>query len=74
MRFGDYRGYFVDVVIEAEDGASEQEGLCDVDQQAVSNGVYLDDLVRRKRDAADYQQHRASVLSYFREFHLLQRE
>ena len=58
----DYRGYFVDVVVKAEDGASEQKGLCDVYQQAVGNCVYLDDLVTGQRDGRDDEYHGASVL------------
>ena len=51
-----------DVVIEAEDGASEEESLGDVHQSAGGYGVNLEDLVRGNGNAADDEQHSHCVL------------
>lgn len=51
-----------DVVVEAEDGASQEKCLGDVHQSAGSYGVNLEDLVRGNGNAADDEQHSHCVL------------
>ena len=51
-----------DVVVEAEDGASEEESLGDVHQSAGSYGVDAEDLIAGNSNAADDEQHGHCVL------------
>ena len=55
-----------DVVVEAEDGADEQEGLGDIDQQAVRHVVDHDDLIRNQCNATHDEQHRTGILRDFK--------
>ena len=65
----DFSCYDFDVVIKTEDRADEQEGLGDIDQQAVRHVVDHDELVRNQRNAAHDEQHSAGILRDF-EVHL----
>lgn len=56
-----YRGKFLNVVVQAEDGASEQESLRDIHQGTARDIINVQNLDICKRDAADYEQHRASM-------------
>ena len=69
----DFSCYDFDVVVEAEDGADEQEGLGHIDQQAVGHVVDHDDLIRHEGDATDDEQHRTGILRDFkaRVFHTI---
>lgn len=51
-----------DVVIKAEDGASEEESLGDVHQSAGGYGVNLEDLIRGNGNTADDEQYSHCVL------------
>ena len=55
-----------DVLVEAEDGAGEEEGLGHVVEQAGGDVVDVDDLVGYERDAAHDEQHCADVLRDFK--------
>ena len=48
-----YRGKFLNIVVQSEDGASEQESLRDVHQGSASDIINVEDLDICKRDAAD---------------------
>lgn len=48
-----YRGKFLNIVVQAEDGASEQESLRDIHQGSASDIINVEDLDISKRDAAD---------------------
>ena len=50
------------VVVEAEDGASEEERLGDVHQSAGGYGVDAEDLIAGNGNAADDEQHSHCVL------------
>ena len=60
------------IVVESEDAGDEQEGLGDIDQQAVRHVVNHDDLIRNQRNAAHDEQHGAGILRDFkaRVFHV----
>ena len=51
-----------DVLVEAEDGARQQERLGNVVEQTGGHVVDVDHLVGYKRDAAHDEQHRTGVL------------
>ncbi len=51
-----------DVLVEAEDGACQEERLGDVVKEARGDVVDVDHLVRHQRNAAHDEQHRASIL------------
>lgn len=53
-----------DVVVEAEDGASEEESLGDVHQSAGSYGVDAEDLVTGNGNTADDEQYGHCILGY----------
>ena len=57
-----------DVLIQAEDRASEQERLSHIIEQSASHVVDLDHLIRHQRDAAHDEQHRTGVLRDFEAF------
>ena len=50
------------IIVEAEDAGDEQEGLGDIDQQAVRHVVDHDDLIRNQCNAAQDEQHRTGIL------------
>ena len=52
----------VDVVVQAEDAAGEEECLADVDEQPIGHVLYCEDLKAHHQDARDNQQHGARVL------------
>ena len=56
------------ILVEAEDGASQEERLGDVVEQPCGHIVNLDDLIGHKRDAAHDEQHRTTVLRDFEAF------
>ena len=56
------------VLVEAEDGACQEERLGDVVEQSCGHIVNLDDLIGHKRDAAHDEQHRTTVLRDFEAF------
>ena len=56
------------ILVEAEDGASQEERLGDVIEQSGDHIVNLDDLIGHKRDAAHDEQHRTTVLRDFEAF------
>ena len=59
------------VIVQTEDAANEQEGLCHIDQQAIADIVNHHDLIGYEGDAAHNEQHRTGVLRDFesRVFH-----
>lgn len=59
-------GYVSDILVEAEDGACQQERLCDVVEQPCGHVVDVDNLIGYQRDATHDEQHRASVLRDFK--------
>ena len=67
----DFLGYEFNIVVKTEDAGDEQEGLSDIDQQAVGHVVDHDDLVGHQRNAAHDEQHRTGILRDFesRVFH-----
>ena len=62
----DFACYEFHIVVEAEDAGDEQEGLGDIDQQAVRHVVDHDDLIRNQRNAAHDEQHGAGILRDFK--------
>ena len=60
-----------DVLVESEDGASQEERLRDIIEQSGSNILDADHLVGYERDAAHDKQHRTGILRDFesRVFH-----
>ena len=62
----DFLGDEFYIIVEAEDAGDEQEGLGDIDQQAVRDVVNDDDLIRNQCNAADDEQHRTGVLRDFK--------
>jgi len=54
------------IVVESEDAGDEQEGLGDIDQQAVGHVVDHDDLIGHQRNAAHDEQHRTGILRDFK--------
>ena len=62
----DFACYEFHIVVEAEDAGDEQEGLGDIDQQAVRHVVNHDDLIRNQRNAAHDEQHGAGILRDFK--------
>ena len=54
------------IIVEAEDAGDEQEGLGDIDQQAVRDVVDHDDLIRNQCNAAHDEQHRTGILREFK--------
>jgi len=67
----DFLGDEFYIIVEAEDAGDEQEGLGDIDQQAVGHVVDHDDLISHQRNAAHDEQHRTGILRDFesRVFH-----
>ena len=67
----DFLGDEFYIIVEAEDAGDEQEGLGDIDQQAVGHVVNHDDLIGHQRNAAHDEQHRTGILRDFesRVFH-----
>ena len=57
-----------DVLVEAEDGACQQERLRHVIQQSARHVVNLDHLIRHQCDTAHDEQHRTGVLRDFEAF------
>ena len=53
------------ILVEAEDGASQEERLCHVVEQSGGHVADADDLVGNQRDAADNEQHRTGILRDF---------
>ncbi len=62
----DFLGDEFYIVVEAEDAGDEQEGLGDIDQQAVGHVVDHDDLIGHQRNAAHDEQHRTGILRDFK--------
>ena len=62
----DFLGDEFYIIVEAEDAGDEQEGLCDIDQQAVRHVVNHDDLISNQCNAAHDEQHRTGVLRDFK--------
>ena len=62
----DFLGDEFNIVVEAEDAGDEEEGLSDIDQQAVGDIVNHDDLIRDQRNAAHDEQHRTGILRDFK--------
>ena len=58
----DFLGYEFNIIVEAEDAGDEQEGLGDIDQQAVRHVVDHDDLISHQCNAAHDEQHRTGIL------------
>ena len=54
------------IVVEAEDAGDEQEGLGNIDQQAVGDVVDHDDLIRNQCNAAHDEQHGTGILRDFK--------
>ena len=54
------------IIVEAEDAGDEQEGLGDIDQQAVRHVVDHDDLISHQCNAAHDEQHRTGILRDFK--------
>lgn len=54
-----------DVLVEAENGAGEEERLGDVVEQPIGDVVDVDDLIGYERDAAYDEQHGTGVLGDF---------
>jgi len=61
----DFLGDKFYIIVEAEDAGDEQEGLGDIDQQAVRHIVDHDDLISHQRNAAHDEQHRTGILRDF---------
>ena len=57
-----------DVLVEAEDAASEQERLRHIVEQTGSDIVDFDHLISYERDAAHDEQHRTGILGDFEAF------
>ena len=55
-----------DILVEAEDGACEEERLCDIVEQSCGNVVNLDHLISHQCNAAHDEQHRTGVLRVFK--------
>ena len=62
----DFLGDKFYIIVEAEDAGDEQEGLGDIDQQAVGHVVDHDDLISHQRNAAHDEQHRTGILRDFK--------
>jgi len=62
----DFLGDEFNIVVEAEDAGDEEEGLGDIDQQAVEDIVNHDDLISNQRNAAHDEQHRTGILRDFK--------
>lgn len=54
------------IIVESEDAGDEQEGLGDVDQEAVRHVVDHDDLIGNQRNAAHDEQHGTGILREFK--------
>ena len=57
-----------DVLVETEDGTSQEERLGHVVEQPCGHVFNLDDLVGHESDTAHDEQHRTGVLGYFEAF------
>ena len=57
-----------DVLVETEDGTSQEERLGHVVEQSCGHVFNLDDLVGHERDTAHDEQHRTGVLRDFEAF------
>ena len=55
-----------DVLVESEDGASQEERLRDIIEQSGSNILDADHLISYERDAAHDKQHRTGILRDFK--------
>ena len=62
----DFACYEFHIVVEAEDAGDEQEGLGDIDQQAVRHVADHNNLVGNQRNAAHDEQHGAGILRDFK--------
>ena len=62
----DFACYEFHIVVEAEDAGDEQEGLGNIDQQAVGHVVDHDDLISHQCDTAHNEQHRTGILGDFK--------
>ena len=73
--FIDFLGDKFQVIVESEDAADEQEGLCHIDQQTIADIVNHHDLISHEGDAAHDEQHRTGILRDFkaRVFHSITR-
>ena len=54
------------IIVESEDRGDEQEGLGDIDQEAVRDVVDHDDLVSDQCNTAHDEQHRTGILREFK--------
>ena len=62
----DFLGDEFYIIVEAEDAGDEQEGLGNIDQQAIGHVIDHDDLIRHQRNAAHDEQHRTGILRDFK--------
>ena len=55
-----------DILVETEDGTSQQERLRDVIEQSSCHVIYLDYLISHECNAAHDEQHRTGILRDFK--------
>ncbi len=62
---GGFVGYSLDVVVKAEDGASQEKSLRDVHEYAGGDIIDVDDLINSNSNTANDKQYRHCILRDF---------